>query len=377
MAARVRWPVALAVCALSAVLLVGSIGATTPAATQASNASADGFADCGTITEPGRYRLASDVDVADAGACLEVRASDVVVDGGNNAIVGNGTGGSVGVLVTPSDDNATLDNVTVRNLRVENWDTGIEYRGGVATGRIEGVVAANNSDGIAVDPGDQFEAAEDTIVLADNRAIDNDRWGIALQTDAAADRLVGNVARGNEFGLVLFEVDDVHVQDVRAADNVDGIYATDVSDSTFRNVTALANADEGITTTNDFDDNRLVHTAACGNGDDGIELGPASNTTLANATTAGNGGNGLSTLDTGTVTVETLVVARNGDYGLHLESTVGSTFGTVRAWDNDAGVVDTTDVRAVTVRNLTLGPPPGANVVDAGHCTQLPARDGP
>jgi hypothetical protein len=100
-------------------------GSTVPAASggeprQGAVQTATVLSACTTIDRAGTYELAGDLSANTTGTCLAVNASNVTVDGTGNAMVGNGSGTAVG---TVSRD---LDDLTVRNLQVRDWQEGID-----------------------------------------------------------------------------------------------------------------------------------------------------------------------------------------------------------------------------------------------------------
>ncbi len=100
---------------------------------------------CTTIGEPGRYVLAGDVNGNPplSSACIEVAASDVTLDGRGHAVDGNGVSDTTGVLV------ANVSNVTVRNLRVTDWNRGVYVRD-ASDVTVRGVTAVENAIGVDV-----------------------------------------------------------------------------------------------------------------------------------------------------------------------------------------------------------------------------------
>ena len=73
------------------------------------------------ITSPGTYSVAADGYDGNA-TPIEIRSSNVVLDGGNHTVDGSGRPGSCGIRIAGA---GTLSNVVVRNIRLTNWETGI------------------------------------------------------------------------------------------------------------------------------------------------------------------------------------------------------------------------------------------------------------
>ncbi len=75
---------------------------------------------CTTISSPVVYVLATDITNSSAFKCIEITASDVVLDGNGFTVDGvNKDFPSYGVYV--DDSGNTLTNITVKKLNVTNW----------------------------------------------------------------------------------------------------------------------------------------------------------------------------------------------------------------------------------------------------------------
>ena len=120
------------------------------------------------ITSPGTYSIAAD-GYDGIATPIEIRSSNVVLDGGGHTIDGARRAGTSGILI---DGAGTLSNVVVRNVRLVNWETGIQADG-VIGGVIEGSEIAYNRQGIALRNGQE-------IVIRNNAIRANDRTGIVV-----------------------------------------------------------------------------------------------------------------------------------------------------------------------------------------------------
>ncbi|WP_136716258.1 right-handed parallel beta-helix repeat-containing protein [Halorientalis salina] len=309
MAERVPGPGTIAIAALGAGLLVGLTAGTTAAATQT-------VTECTTITESGAYELSGNVSAPGDDPCIRIEASDVTLDGNGATVTTNATGNATGtgVLVEPAADGDPVENVTVRNLSVSNWGTGVAYR------------------------------------------------------DVTASTISTVTATGNTNGFVLTESARIAVRDVVAVDNENGLLTRDVTDSTFRNVTARNNDEDGLYTSNDFDGNRLVNTTAQENGDEGLRVGPAWNSVFVNTTVRANGGDGIAMLDTGRVEMTGLTASDNDGAGLRLTAVAGTRFENVTARNNTGAIYTAVESRNVTVQGLAIGPD-GTLSLTAGSAT--------
>jgi nitrous oxidase accessory protein NosD len=152
----VRSAVSVLFAAVVVVSVAGGLGGATPSAVDsgadAASAAPAGpveIDECTTITEPGRYVLVTDLATR-SDSCLDVAASDVVLDGGGHRLDGALAYGSVGVFVAPDDGSSDrLENVTVRNLRVRDWVFGVEFDG-VTGVEVVDVTTFQTFDGVTV-----------------------------------------------------------------------------------------------------------------------------------------------------------------------------------------------------------------------------------
>ena len=113
------------------------------------------------INEPGRYTLDHDL-ASDAAVGVLINASDVVLDGMGHRVEGTGANISKGIVVGGISPEPRVVNVTVRNLTVARWETGIEVMRANGT-VIERVACEQNVVGLA-HIGDEFFPSENGVV---------------------------------------------------------------------------------------------------------------------------------------------------------------------------------------------------------------------
>lgn len=85
------------------------------------------IASCTTITEPGVYTLGADITNTSADTCIQIESSDVVLDGDGHTVTGGGDGTAVDATAQEERNQDPYENVTVRNVDVESWETGLEF----------------------------------------------------------------------------------------------------------------------------------------------------------------------------------------------------------------------------------------------------------
>lgn len=199
--------VLLAFAAVGCATSADPTGRVTADATDAVERGATPVDSCGTITVPGRYVLAADVENRTADTCIRVAASDVVLDGRGHAVDGGAfRENTTGVVVTG-------ENVTVRNLAVVRWTFGIRYEG--AGGVVSNVATWKTADGVTVrnSPG---------VTVASVRAT-NGFVGVSLvESDGAT--VVDSVANDqHSTGLFVADSRGVAVRNVTAARDGTGV----------------------------------------------------------------------------------------------------------------------------------------------------------
>ncbi|WP_435348515.1 right-handed parallel beta-helix repeat-containing protein [Haloarchaeobius sp. HRN-SO-5] len=233
---------------------------------------------CQVIRDPGRYELTTDVTGGQAGICIHVRASDVVLDGNGNAVTGAGASDSVGVFVYNGsageevDREDSLSNVTVRDVRVTNWDDG---------------VVVGDMNGIGTE-----------VTLRNVEARNNANVGVSL-TEVGGAELVAVTASENRFGMYLWETHDSTARGVTVADNDEvGLYlAQEIHDNVFRDVRATGNGPggraAGIYLSTDVENNSLSDVYAANNAHAGIRFSDSYENTVRDAVSEANGGPGI------------------------------------------------------------------------------------
>lgn len=299
---------------VAAVPLTGSVVAPSPATDSAQ--AVERIDECTTITEPGRYELASDVG-GDDGVCLHVQSSDVAIDGNGNAIVGSQTEDSVGVFVYAADRGEGVDTEdTVENVTVEN------------------VVVAEWADGVRV--GD-ISGIDTQVRLRDVTVRDNTRTGVYVA-----------------------EAEGVVVDGLTATGNGDGLYLWEVQDSVFADVTATDNDERGVALLQDVYDVTLWQVTATGNGNGDYSSGGLYASTdvrrnhVVDGYFADNEGAGVRFSDSGENVLTHVVVESNAGPGIHGIPANDETLRNVSVRDNDGPELRLEEGR-LSADRLTVG----------------------
>jgi parallel beta-helix repeat protein len=201
---------------------------------------------CTTITESGTYLLTEDIENSEAGTCISIETSDVTLDGNGHTIDGTDANRTDGIRAL------FVDRVTVRNVTVSDWTTGIEYQSDADDGTVTDVTATSNFLGIGIN-----EASN--VTVTDSTAVDNE--GIGVSFFVSAENTVTDTVASNNGGP--------------------GFSFADSGSNTLRNVTATDNDGAGFV----FEEsagNTVTNVVATGN-QQGFDFSLVGNTTIENA----------------------------------------------------------------------------------------------
>ena len=208
---------------------------------------------CTTITESGSYLLTEDIENSEVETCISIETSDVTLDGNGHTVDGTDTEGTVGIRAE------FADGVTVRDVTVADWTTGIEYQSDADDGTVTDVTVTSNLVGIGV-----HDASN--LTVTDSEALDNEGVGVDFFVSA-----------------------ENTVTDTVASDNGGpGFSFADSSSNTVRNVTATDNDDAGFV----FEESvgsTVTDVVATGN-QQGFDFSFVGNTTIENARVRNNTG---------------------------------------------------------------------------------------
>lgn len=341
---------------------------------------ADSITECTTITEPGTYALAADLEAESGETCLEIRANDVTLDGQGRTIAGSGPTdpfeepfepANSGVLVQPELTAAKekrkkagvtqpqtdgISNVTVRNLTVEGFDAGIVFEA-VTGGAITETAVTATQYGLSL-----IRSAEN--MLRGNETSGCGRSGIRLER-ANGNLLEANTATGNGMpasetgGVVLVDSDENRLVRNDVDGNIAGIELTGSHANTFEKNSVSDNIFDGIVLFDSRGNTLTGNTANSNTNLYGIILVDSDETTLEENTANGNAQGGLLLVQSDNNTLVGNTANENGlDGGVILTLSDGNTLSNNTANDNvGASAIEGPDV------DPTLGP--GFNLLDS------------
>lgn len=137
----------------------------------ASTSAANTFSGCRNkpISQPGTYNLTGGVTNSNQQYCINITADKVVLDGMGHTL--QGVGGS-GTSTPPVGIHVTGQQVIIKNITIEQWQTGVAYRNGsshiqnsqITDISLDGVTSHNST----VELGDTLVTADDDGVQASN-----------------------------------------------------------------------------------------------------------------------------------------------------------------------------------------------------------------
>jgi hypothetical protein len=215
---------------------------------------------CTRIEGAGVYTLGGDLTGATANGetCLEVNTSDVVVDGGGYTFAGDGSGAAVAAV----DANAT--NITVRNLTLRDWTSGVDSAGaddvtvrGVTARELSTVVEFDDTVGgqvsdvtgtgivvqvVSLQASRDVRVADVDVGTRGGQAVDTTFGGanVTLRNLTARDT-AGTANSGVELGPIDgVDADDVTLDGYGVGLDASTVSGLDVRDLTVRNATVVA-----------------------------------------------------------------------------------------------------------------------------------------
>jgi parallel beta-helix repeat protein len=143
-----------------------------------------------TIRKPGVYTLTQDIKATSGLIGIDIRSSNVVIDGNGHSVTGVGRRESYGVWAHGS----ALSNVTIRDLSVVSWQYGIAYDT-VRNGRIEDcLIESSTLYGIRL-----TRSRENRIIK--NTVKKTGYWALNVQTGSDSNVISENTVNNNPVGI--------------------------------------------------------------------------------------------------------------------------------------------------------------------------------
>ncbi len=293
----------------------------------------DGITDCRVIDDPGVYELADNLTADGERTCLEITASDVVLEGGGYALIDESDANSSDRTAVAVGGTEELENVTVRELTVDGWETGVAVEN-VTGGSLEfvDVYGTPDADGDPILGTVGIELRETEGVEVSAVDVADVRMGLSLieandtaVSDATTVRTQVGVSGGLEFPGEPTPEGTTGVgnafEEVTAADSAgQGIYLHEATATTMNRTVAVGESNGIMVVHGDT----LEVTATDAIGSSGLYVGDVSDVTLEDvaAETTDEFGNGLSLELVEDVTVSEADVY-GGFTGIHVVDTTG------------------------------------------------------
>lgn len=185
------------------------------------------------ITSPGIYQLEQNILNCDTRYCIEIRSSDVVIEGKKFLISGIRQNVTAGIKLANN-----LHNVTIQNIKIMNWDCGIDL-GNLEAGTVSHVnVSGNSFVGI-----EGFETSDTvfSFITADSNTYN----GIALVGGSRSNIIENSLFINQDKGIFIASSDANIVQNSRCVNNDLGIVLYNNEGNEIRDNTIEQN-DKGV-----------------------------------------------------------------------------------------------------------------------------------
>jgi len=326
------------------------------------------------IASPGLYRLEGPITLGGAATGIEIRSSNVILDGGGYSVTGSRSANSNGILVSGQE------NVTIRNLTVSNCHTGVHLFGTNGS-TVHDVTTDSNDFGVAV-----LESR--AVRIEDSTTGSNTLAGVSFEK--VTESIVLNVsAHQNKYGITLGQSANCVVRDSRTNENDFGVHLTRDQGSVVTNHTARDNKQFGVHVVDGSSGTQVDHGEAFKNGvglrveqSSGIKISGlnVSNSTGFNVTIPGDipdsyrnisvPGYGIAVVGSPDVLLQSCI-ASNGTYGFDLVGSDRTSIAGCRADGNDyAGVlVDASPGSSVSDGRFASNGGAGVHVNGSDRCT--------
>jgi parallel beta-helix repeat protein len=232
------------------------------------------------ITRPGRYLVMQDFTVSDTQIGIDIRCSDVIVDGMGHTITGAKKFNSNGLSVY--NDSNQLSNVTISNLSMGSWFIGANYLN-TRNCRTDNVTTVGNDYGVVMTNGERM-------LLNHTDVSANTYDGLSLSS-VVNSQLIDITADSSGYGIWSSGSSGNTYVNCSASNNQQGIQIQNSKSNLFQNTTAESNT-VGLSLLDQSSFNQVEAGSFSKNGR-GIVINSSGNATVSNVTasncTAGSG----------------------------------------------------------------------------------------
>ena len=241
---------------------------------------------CMVIKNPGVYVLTNDIVNSTSSVCIDIQSSDVIFDGQGFVVDGTGSGDGIKVY----NYSVTVSNITIRNVTLSEWSSGINVYGSKNVNLIN-LVITNGIVAVEI-------SSSNNLTINNSLLEDNTHGGVNARY---SENLVisGNIIQNNGEGPWTYSgVQIDNSNDVTISDNYffengyRGIYLGSTDNVTISNNSILNSYSDGIlisgTNVNVILENNTVQFS----GGNGFSIG-SSNITIESCISESNRGNGV------------------------------------------------------------------------------------
>jgi parallel beta-helix repeat protein len=255
---------------------------------------------CPIMDSSGSYRLINNITNSTAPACINITASNVILDCQGYSINGANNLNTQGIKIAPSS--GSINNITIQNCIITGWDKGIGIFAGAS-----GVVINNNT--FRLNYGSEASAIH----------IEN-TTGINITNNNAS----GN---GAVPGIYFYNVNSSLIQNNTANSNQHGIQLVSSNSNTITDNTANSNTNHGIYLSSSSNYNNITNNNANSNTQDGILLMSSSNyNTLTSNNANSNTQYGIHLFGSNNNSLTGNTVSSNSAYDIYLDTTLSTIF---------------------------------------------------
>jgi len=241
-------------------------------------------ASCRVIDTAGNYALSGDLTGGET--CIQITASDVRFDGRGHTIGASGLSDETDVGVYVYNPAERIENVTVSNVVLSGWDTGVWFRT-VDDSELSNVVVENGSSGVILTAASGNELTDLTIR-------DNEQRALQLRSASNNNAISGVDATGNEADRSYLSRGSVWMfassnnnkfEDISVTDGLSGVRISSSSGNEFIGLTTERHANYGLEVQSNS--NTFTDVVATDNGRHGIQIQTASFNTFENVSVTG------------------------------------------------------------------------------------------
>lgn len=237
------------------------------------------------IDQSGVYNLTADVTGSTQQYCLNVTADDVVLDGMGHTLQGVGMGNDT-IATTPVGVYVTGRNVTIRNVTIDHWQTGVAYRNAsshiydsqITDIDLDGVMARNSTVELV-----------NTLVTADDDGLQASNSELTVFTSRITDANDTDLQRG-------VRVND-HTHLVVTTSTIEDAAITGVFVNTFSSAylwnNTIADSEVGVELDSESSSGHFTDNVIRGSDSHGVRLVDSNVTLFSDNTIRDVGGHGL------------------------------------------------------------------------------------